>query len=125
MRSSQDRLNNHAYQAAAGVRLPVLAALQTWLDARQQFETALTLTTEKAADDKAAVQINRARLFALLADIIVTLDAGEKPSFAEGNVAASQEADRLAAEVSNRKGVEAPTRAVAEEILRPARLPRQ
>jgi CHAT domain-containing protein len=117
LRSAQDRLHNHAFQAAAGVRQPVLAALQGWLDARQQYESAVALAEQmKSPTQKAAVQVNLARLYALLADTVRALDTGaaDKRDFADEVSAASKQADDLAKEAA--AAADTPTRAVAEEV---------
>ena len=70
-RQAQDRLNNHAAQMAAGVDRPVTAALRAWADAEAEY--ALALTAAPTPADRAAVRVDQAKLFALLADLVTTL----------------------------------------------------
>ncbi len=72
---SQDRLFNHALQMATGVRSVFVTALGSWEDARQHYETALDLANGLGANARASVKVNLARAYAVLADVIGTLDA--------------------------------------------------
>ncbi len=72
LRQAQDRLHDHAFQIAAGVEHPLWTAIITWGAARRQYETARELAT--AAEDRAAIDVSLARLYALLAEIVATID---------------------------------------------------
>ena len=71
-RQTQERINNHAFQMAAGVKTPLFAAVQTWVRAREEYEEAFTAAT---SPERPSVRMNQARLMALLADLVRTLDA--------------------------------------------------
>jgi CHAT domain-containing protein len=117
-RTAHDRLHNHALQMAAGVSQPILTAMRALAAARVQYEAA-----QKLADDmhspaqKAAVQVNVARLYALLDDFIHVLGDGSPGAepFA-GAKAAAAEADRIALEVAQSSAAEGQVRGVAEDI---------
>jgi CHAT domain-containing protein/tetratricopeptide (TPR) repeat protein len=72
---TQDRLSNHAFQLAAGVRSLFVTALLRWEDARTQYEAALELAQELGPQETAAVEVNLARLYAVLSDVLRTLDS--------------------------------------------------
>jgi CHAT domain-containing protein len=110
---AQDRLYNHALQMAAGVERPFLTALEGWLAARQHYEAALDLAEKlKRSGDAAAVRVNLARLYALLADLVRTLDPQGR--FADGRQAAARVADEQAARAA---GADEPlVRAQATEL---------
>lgn len=114
-----DRLHNHAFQMAAGVRLPLVTALQNWIEAKQQYDAALTLA--KTRRQKAAVQLNLARQHALLADIIRTLadPADPKQRFEAAEEIATSTAKTLARQVlnSDEKTIDPFVQAVAEELV--------
>ncbi|MEW4530198.1 CHAT domain-containing protein [Maioricimonas sp. JC845] len=74
-----DRLHNHAFQMAAGVRHPITTSLQEWMAAHEQLSDANDSATTE--EDKAAVRLNSARLWLLLADIVSSL--AEAPDQAE------------------------------------------
>jgi CHAT domain-containing protein len=120
---AQDRLSNTALQMAAGVQQLFLGAASDWEAARQHYETALALADKLGqAGQRAAVQGNLAGLYALLADLIRTLDAPVegRRQFVEGERAAIQEAERLAGLLAEPKPgapVEPLVRAMAYEIL--------
>ncbi len=110
---AQDRLYNHALQMAAGVERPFLTALDQWLAARRHYEAALALAEKlKRPAEAAAVRVNLARLYALLADLVRTLDA--QRGFADGERAAARLADQHAARAA--ESPEPLTRAQAAEI---------
>jgi CHAT domain-containing protein len=120
-RTAQDRVHNHALQMAAGVQQPFLDAMHNWLAARQQYEAALPLTIQlkASAAQRAAVEVNLARVYALLADIVRTLDQpkeGEERKFADGERAAAKQADKLADIVENSRGADSSVVAVALDV---------
>lgn len=112
---AQDCLYNHAFQMAAGVKAPILKALRLWNEARANYEAALGLAEGAGqGGHRAAIRVNLARLYTLLADVIRTVDADRQ--FAQGERAADQAAEALAAEVGNGKGDEPLVRGVAAEL---------
>ena len=114
-RSANDRMHNHALQMAAGVPQPFLTLMRSWLAARAHYQAALQLTDKlQAAGQKPAVQVNLARLHALLADVIRTLDS--KRTVADAEKAAAQTADELAQAVAQSADADVQVRAVAEEV---------
>ena len=115
-RSANDRVHNHALQMAAGVPRPFLTALRAWITARAHYEAALLLTD--VPTQKTAVQVNLARHYALLADVIRTLDGNvaERRGFADGEKAATDAADELARSATQATGAEMRVRAIAEEV---------
>ena len=73
LRQAQDRLHNHAFQMAAGVEHPLFTAMIAWAEAQRQYEAARDLAT--ATEDRAAIDVSLARLYALLAEIVATIDS--------------------------------------------------
>jgi CHAT domain-containing protein len=107
LRQAQDRLHNQAFQMAAGVEHPLFTAMLTWSEAQRQYEAARDLAA--GAEDRAAIDVSLARLYALLAEIIATLDAhGDDATLAAVSQPALQE------------GLEYASRAVAEGTASPA-----
>ncbi len=107
-RRAQDRLNNHAFQMAAGVIRTVSAVVSDWAAAREQFDLAA-----KHADPRQAAGLgpDLARLYALMADIVRTLDPSD---LSQGLMAAaSAAADRAADAVG---GGDPVSRGIAREI---------
>lgn len=70
-RRAQDRLNNHAFQMAAGVNRTVSAVVGDWRAARDHYELAAKFADPRQA---AGLGSDLARLYALLADLVRTLD---------------------------------------------------
>ena len=95
----QDRLYNHAFQIAAGDPCPLIRALLDWRKALAAYQAAQALAAELKPADRAAVQVNLARLYAVLADVILTLDPPRPVGrgFAEGERSAAEYAGQLAA----------------------------
>ncbi|WP_406694618.1 CHAT domain-containing protein [Singulisphaera sp. Ch08] len=121
---SQDRLQNHAYQIVTGGRLPLLSTLSDWHAALREYEAARTLAQGmRAPAQAAAVETNLARLYAILADLIRTLEdpASEDRRFLAAVLAATEQARTLAAGIvaDSRDGdrVEPLIQATAHEIL--------
>lgn len=115
---TQDRLYNHAFQMVTGGKLPMTLALFHWMEARDHYEAALQLADKLGPDAKAVVRINQARLFALLADIVRTLDVAPdgKRRFLAGEEAAARAAREQAGRVKDAGGVEPLLSGVAAEI---------
>ncbi|MCA9247443.1 MAG: CHAT domain-containing protein [Planctomycetales bacterium] len=112
---AQDTVDNHAFQMAAGVRRPFLAALQSWVAARREYRSAEELAGEmKSPFDELAVQINVARLDALLADIVRTLDA---PGTEGRRLTAAEDAARRRADQSATDVVEAVANGNADALI--------
>lgn len=117
---TQDRLYNHAFQIASGVPYPLIRAMVEWRDALVEYRAAWTLAANDRPSDRAAVQVNLARLYALLADLIRTLDFPQNgsPKLADGHRAATKEARRLASAVAcSSERIEDLIRGSAHEIL--------
>jgi CHAT domain len=99
----QDRLNNYAVQTASGVRSPLLRALVEWKGARHHYDEALRRAElQNFEGDRAAVLVNLARLYAILADLIRSLDDPQNLRFAELEESAAQNARRSAELVTQR-----------------------
>ena len=73
-----DRLHNHAFQMAAGVRLPLVTSMQNWIEAKQHFEAASQLAVSPG--QIAAVQFSLARTYILLADMVQTMSDPDDPA---------------------------------------------
>ncbi|QDU94489.1 CHAT domain-containing protein [Lignipirellula cremea] len=110
---AQNRLYNHAVQAATGVRSPLVHAILDWQAARTQYEAALQLADNLPPRDLAAVQANLARLYALADDLLASL--GDSP--AED---ASSGARKLAQKMASNYAKLASTATSAEPIVRAA-----
>lgn len=116
-RSATDRLHNHALQMAAGVSRPFLSMMHDWIEANANYEAALPLADQlKAPGQKAAVQVNQARLHALLADLIRTLEDPEQRAFPEGEKAASAASAEFAKAAADAPDAEDSVRAITEEV---------
>lgn len=118
---ARDRLYNHAFQIASGVRSPLVVALLDWHEAFGQWDAALRLADDLGPQERATVNVNLARLYTLMADMIRTLDVPENGErrFVVGQRAAEAEAQRLAGRVCSCPVEEtgAMIAAVAHEIL--------
>ena len=102
---AQNGLGNHAFQMAAGVDQPVSNCLRNLIDAREQYAAALDAAV-KLKDQKSvhAIRVNLARVFALMADVVRTLDvsSAEKPrEFLAGEQAAAAMAEKFASAVTD------------------------
>jgi len=118
---AQDRLYNHAFQIASGAPYPLICALMDWRESLYHYESALALAERLGPDDRTAVEVNVARLYALLADVIRTLDppvAGRR-GFVQGEIAAADYARHLASKVLAAPGAASVDviRAAGHEIL--------
>lgn len=118
---AQDRLYNHAFHIATGEPLPLIRALVAWRDALVHFEAAERIARRLGPDDQAAVMVNLARSYALLADVIRTLDPPVHGArrFEEGERSASVAASQLArtALTMDAGSMDAMTRAGAYDVL--------
>ena len=72
---TQDRVLDHAFQMAAGVHGLFTTAVESWDDSRRFYAGAAVLAGELGDEPQAAVALNQARLEAILADLLVTLDS--------------------------------------------------
>jgi len=111
-----DRLHNHTFQIAAGVKLPLISALQDWIEARRQFDAARRHATQPS--QKIAVNINLARQTILLLELIRTFTdpADPKKRFKSAENLAGSTAERLATESLSLQTNSADS-AVAHEII--------
>ena len=91
LRLTQDRLNNHALAIATGDGAALTDALSSWGHALDAYRAALDIAEKHLTDQPelaATSKVNSARLYALLGDIIRTVDQGsaaveiEKGAFA-------------------------------------------
>ena len=118
---AQDRLYNHAFQIASGAPYSLICALMDWRESLYHYESALALAERLEPDDRTAVEVNVARLYALLADVIRTLDppvVGRR-GFVQGEIAAADYARQLASAVLGAEGDSSDdvVRAASHEIL--------
>jgi hypothetical protein len=70
----EERLSDQAAETAAGVPHPLVTALQDWCAARREYDTARQLAERLGPVPRTVVGVNLARSYALLADLIRTLD---------------------------------------------------
>ena len=118
---TQDRLYNHAFQIASGVPYPLIRGLMHWRESLSQYAAAWALAKGLDPGQRAAVEVNVARLYALLADVIQTLDppvAGAR-GFSAGEDAAADYARQLASAVlaNEAASTDGMVRAAGHEIL--------
>ena len=113
---SQDRLYNYAFQAASGVSSPLLLSVGQWQQAREQYEQALQLAESLPPGQIAATQVNLARAYVLLADIVQTLCRDEAELSRVGHDRIVESARQSAAAASE-NDPDAMTRGAAAEIL--------
>ena len=118
---AQDQLYNHAFLIAAGADSPLVEALIDWREALGQYGEARRLATRMEEGQQAAVEVNMARLYCLLADVVRTLDSPSegRRRFEAGEQAAVRQASDLAERIVQAQPSQADpaTRAVACEIL--------
>jgi CHAT domain-containing protein len=119
LRRTQDRLYNHSFQMAAGVEHPLLAILNCWREAQEQY--AFAIQEAKSPDERASVAVSLSQLYSLLADILGTLQpSGGGLAFAAlrngatqtAAAYARQAADALAIAASDPRSV-----GIADEVL--------
>jgi CHAT domain-containing protein len=72
---ARDQLHNHAFQTASGAGVPFLRALEDWRGAQIHYELALEHAAKLPPALAAGVRVNLAGLYALLADVIRTLES--------------------------------------------------
>ena len=102
---SQDQLYNHSFQSASGVEQPLVAGLESVENGPRPVRGwPSQLAAKLPPSQAAALAINRARLYALLADAIAVVDSSlpAKTRFVAGEAAATSEAQRLAEQVVGR-----------------------
>lgn len=99
---AQEQLHNHSFRIASGVQQPILSGVRSWMLAKAQFTKAAESAAELPTTQQAAVDVGNARMYALLADIIRTLDQNDngQRSFVLGERAASRTALQSAANVT-------------------------
>lgn len=114
----QDRLYNHAFQMATGAKAPLTRSLQLWQLAERHYDKAARLAADLGPGEVATQQLNQARLYMLLADVIRTLDANPNGrEFAAGEQAAAAVALQCAEQVDlNGQELDAALVAAAAEI---------
>ncbi|QDU80133.1 CHAT domain protein [Polystyrenella longa] len=119
LNQTQDRLYNHAFSIATGTSNVLLESALFWNLARAQYESAQELASELSDSHAAVVEVNQARLFAVLADLIRTLDRpdDEERLFDRAVARATLFAHEKASAASNNESTDAITRASAYEIL--------
>ncbi len=114
---AQDRLYNHAFQIASGVEQPLIHALRDWREAAAQYEAALDVAQTLPLQGQASLQVNVARLYSLIGDVIRTLDVpvAGKQQFLVGQEAADQAIRRFATKALDAN--DHMTRAIGNEVL--------
>jgi CHAT domain-containing protein len=114
----QDRLHNHAFQMSSAVSTPLLHAFADWNAAQHHYHEAQRIAQHLSAGDRASVEVNLARLYALLADVIRSLDDPQNPYFLELEASAAETAVQMADRViQESSGTDDLTLAVAHEVL--------
>ena len=117
---AQDGLHNHAFEMASGVKNPLIYALINWRESLTHYQEALALADKLGPGHSTAVEVNLARHYSLLADLIRTLDVPirGKRLFAAGDQAAEEQARRFASKaIRESSGVDDQTAAVAHSVL--------
>jgi CHAT domain-containing protein len=109
-RRAQDRLNTHAVLMAAGVNRTVSAVVGDWKAARDHYELAATFADARQA---AGLGSDLARLYALLADVVRTLDPTDS---AKGLAAAASAVSEMEAEACAKAANDPMARGLAREI---------
>lgn len=119
---TQDRLGADAFQKAAGGRPLLMAALHSWQRAESNYLAAEAISDEQDSNTHAGLQVYRARLQFVLADILRGLEddaTGRRTAFVEGIRASARDAAELANEVlaTHEDDIQPLVRAAASEIL--------
>ncbi len=118
---AQDRLYNQAFEIASDVPNSLIHSLVHWREALEHYTKAGNLAEQLDEERQAAVRVNVARTYALLADIIRSLDApvAGKRRFVAQEHAVHVNARNLAEKVieSDAEEVHSLTRAAAQEVL--------
>jgi CHAT domain-containing protein len=98
----QDRLYNHAFQIATGAQHPLLDSALNWQRSLSCYQRAMGLAAALGPGDQAAVRVNLARLYAILADLVRTLDppVAGKRRLADLEAAATDRSQEMASEVA-------------------------
>lgn len=117
---AQDRLHGHMLQQAAGVRIPLLRALNGCLQAQRQMKLARTIKTIPLAI-RQALDLSETRLYLLLGDILESLETPDNPPrFKDGWVLAREQARAVAnklAEIKPNSVSTFLTRGIAREMV--------
>jgi len=71
---AQDRIYNHAFQMASGVKSPLVASLLDWHTAQGHFQAALTAAEMGTPEEAGIVRVNLARLYSTLADLLRVME---------------------------------------------------
>ncbi|MDR0327911.1 MAG: CHAT domain-containing protein [Planctomycetaceae bacterium] len=104
LRLTQDRLNNHALAIATGDGAVLTTALFAWVQALETYQKALDIAEKTLTDQPelaATSKVNLARLYALLGDIIRTVDQDQATTEIEKGAFAT--AEKLVKEVLEMK----------------------
>jgi len=113
---AQDRIYNHAFQMASGVKSPLVGSLQDWHTAHGHFQAALAAAEMGAPAETGIVRVNLARLYSTLADLLRVIGT---PSAGEPLLKAAEDwAERMAREAAEDRADGDPmVPAVGQEIL--------
>lgn len=118
---TRDRLYNHALEIASGVEDPLIRALMNWQESLSYYEWSLKLAEKLGPAERTAVEVNMARLYCVLADILRTLAPSPRgqENLAAGEQSAARRARQLATAVTDKPAgqVDATILAVAWESL--------
>lgn len=118
---AQDRLYNQAFEVASGVPNSLIHSLVHWREAFEHYTKAGKIAEQLDEERQAAVRVNVARTYALLADVIRTLDApvSGKRRFTAQEDAVHHYAANLAKKVveADAENVHSLTRAAGHEVL--------
>ena len=116
--SALDRLQNQPFQAAAGVANPLTTALAAWSEADDHYGRALDLAVKLDETDRAAVHVNLARLYAILADALCALkNADNQATILPAIESASRLAVKHAKFVIDAEKADYTVRGLGESIL--------
>ena len=119
---AQDRLYNQAFEVASGIPNSLTHSLMHWREALQHYVAAGKIAEQLDEEHQAAVRVNVARTYALLADVIRALDAPVSGNrrFTVQESAVHEYATELAKKVVEceaEEEVHLLTRAAAHEVL--------
>lgn len=115
---SQDRIYNHAFQMASGVRNPLIASFRDWMEARAYLESALDLAEAHMPSEVSSIQVNLARLYCTLADLLLVIKPADPNESHEKIVNKAQElSKKMASEAVQADNASLHVIAVSEEII--------
>ncbi len=80
LRRAQDQLYNHSFLLASGASHPRVDAISYWCRARTEYEQAMSHVPDSDARSKAALELNQAKLYILLIDIIKSFHGANQTS---------------------------------------------